>query len=276
MSSSHFVARTAEGLIHKNTLVLRKLWTVVVHIDLPTPQQPQDDANQTTAPDGAAAPDSSQPATPDGQSAQGDSEQTIAPKHTATPDSTQNPTPNPQPSDASDLSGRSDTQDPTPDRTQNPTPDTQVPAPNDMEFRDSYQLISDIGLYDMTLPRSEATKEDETHIALRFTEVIPEATYSLYHRLPSGVEFPVFIEVPFTTLEDHGDETEEPTAEGWESPTFEAGPGMVSGDEHLLHHEADHYEPEGSDDWWNTPLPGDQSAPAPDAGDDGSGGDQEI
>jgi len=204
---------------------------VVIHIDLQGPQaQPQDTSGQTTSPDGASTPDTStKTATPDPASA---------------PDDTQNQAPDP-----------------------GSAPDgAQGPAPDDRDFQDKYQLLSDAGLYDRTLSRSEATKEGEDLLVLRFTEVVPEGTYSLYHRLPSGVVFPVFIEVPFTVLEDHGSETEEPTAETWELPTFEPEPEMVSGDEHLLHHPADHAEIEGPDEWWTVPLWGTQSAPSSETG----------
>jgi hypothetical protein len=245
MSGSNFVARTAEGLTHLNTLVLRKLWTVVIHIDLPSqPAETQDKPAETTSPDSANTSDTTS--------------ETNSPDSTNTSDNTQDPTPN--------------TQDPAPN-TQDPNADTQHPTPDTQPFEDSYQLLSDIGLYDKTLPRSEATKEDETHLTLRFTQVVPEGTYSLYHRLPSGVEFPVFLEVPFTVLEDHGSETEEPAAEEWELPTFEPDPEMASGDEHLLHHEADHAVLEGPDEWWLVPLTG-ESAPAQDSGTDTASDDQ--
>jgi hypothetical protein len=125
-----------------------------------------------------------------------------------------------------------------------------------MAFQDTYQLLSDSGLYEKILPRSESTKDDDTHLTLRFTEVIPEGTYSLYHRLPSGIEFTVFLEVPFTVLQDHGAETEEPAAETWDMPAFEAGPTMESGDEYLLHHVDDHAALEEPDEWWTVPLYG--------------------
>lgn len=109
---------------------------------------------------------------------------------------------------------------------------------------DSYQLLSDRGLYDETLQRSDAVREDEQHLALRFTEVVPEGTYSLYHRLSCGVEFPVFMAVPFEFLEDHGEQTPEPSHETRGLPTLQAEPELVSGDPLLLHDPADHAIPD--------------------------------
>lgn len=165
MIAKHAVARTASGLSHWNTLVLPKLWTVVITIDVPDQQD---------------------------------------------------------------------------------------------EMQDSYQLLSDDGLYDTTLQRSEATTMDETRVALRFTEVVPQGSYSLYHLLPSGIEYPIFLAVPFPDLEDHGEETEEPSSEAWAVPTLDPEPKMVSGDPLLLYHQDDDTAPELAGDW--SPLDADTAS----------------
>src|SRR5215831_8129185 len=167
MSGSYFVARTAGGLTHCNTLSVRRLWTVVIYLDCPG--SPQD-------------------------------------------------------------------------------------------VGDTYQLLSDEGLYDKTLPRTEAVGLDEKRAALQFTEVIPIGTYSLYHRLYCGVEFPVFMKVPFSDLEDHGEQAQEPSVEDWEPPTLGPEPELVSGDPVLLHHEDDHAQPELVADW--EPVQGNPTDPA--------------
>ena len=168
MNEQYFVAKTAAGRAHLNTLVLRRLWTVVIFLDEPGNRQDVDD---------------------------------------------------------------------------------------------SYQLLSDEGLYDKTLQRSEAVRHDEQRLALRFTEVIPKGTYSLYHRLSCGVEFPVFMEVPFADLEDHGEETPESSNETWELPTFHPEPEPVSGDPLLLHDKHDHALPELIADWSSSDS--DPTDPAP-------------
>jgi hypothetical protein len=128
-----------------------------------------------------------------------------------------------------------------------------------LDCGDSYQLSSDEGLYDETLQRSDAVRLDEKRMALRFTEVIPEGTYSLYHLLACGVEFPVFMSVPFEDLEDSGKDAQEPDGQTWEPPKFQPEPKLVSGDPLLLHHEDDHAVPKSVDDW--APLDGEPSDP---------------
>src|SRR5215470_5047925 len=126
MSAPHYVARTAQGLSHQNTLVFRKLWTVVVFLDRPE---------------------------------------------------------------------------------------------EDERIEDSYQLLSDDGFYDQTLQRTEAVHEGDNHLALHFTEVVPIGTYSLFHVLSSAIQIPIFLSVPFNTLENHGEETPEPENETRNLPT---------------------------------------------------------
>lgn len=178
MSEQHFVTRTADGLAHGNTLALRRLWTVIVYIDVLYAQA-------------------------DGQ-------------------------------------------------------DGQI-------LQDSWHLVNDDGLYDKTLQRSEAVQEDEKHLEVRFTEVVPEGTYSLYHCLPSGTKLPVFLAVPFAALEDHGEETPEPSNEAWTLPVLTPEPEPLSDDPLLLRDLVDYtLDPTWYSDfaWYRSDPPEDDSAVA--------------
>ncbi len=108
------------------------------------------------------------------------------------------------------------------------------------DVEDSFRLVSDQGLYDRMLKRAEATRVDEIHTALRFTEVVPEGTYTLFHRLKTGPEQLLFAQVPFSVLDNHGDETEEPSNEDYELFALLPEPELVSGDPLLIHDAVDH------------------------------------
>lgn len=183
----HFVARTAAGLPHGNTLALRRLWTVVLYIDAPALKP----AQQTEGQDGQNR-----------RAAQtGEADQ-----------------------------GAQATQNEQATQTGQDAPSVQT----------SWRLVNDDGSYEKTLPGSEAAREDEKHLALRFTDVVSEGDYSLYHVMSSGAELPVFLAVPFAALEDHGEETPEPSAQTDNSPTLAPEPEALTDDPLLLHDPVDH------------------------------------
>jgi hypothetical protein len=105
-------------------------------------------------------------------------------------------------------------------------------------LKDSYRLRSDEGLYEHVLKRSESVPLGETQLKLRFTEVVPSGTYSLYHILAPGIEIPVFEGVPYATLHDHGDETPEPESVKTEGQTTLTPHPKLHSDDPLLAHDA--------------------------------------
>lgn len=210
MSDTHFVARTAEGLPHGNTLALHRLWTVIVHIDAPAGSQ--NGQGQGDQPDGSQAqsqagrPNDGQAPTQDSQASGGKAE---------------------PPQVAGQGRNRDSQGDP-------------GAAQAGQGAQDSWRLVNDDGIYDRTLQRSEAVRIDDKLLCVRFTDVIPEGTYSLYHCLLSGAALPVFLSVPFAALEDHGEETPEPSKETWTLPALGPEPAPLSDDPLLLHDPVDH------------------------------------
>jgi hypothetical protein len=203
MANTHYVSRTAVGLPHGNTLSLRRMWTVIVHIDTRVVSQ----SGQGDQPDGSQA----QPGPPnDGQAPAQDS----------------------QASGGSDLASQDPAGQGQPQTDPNAAQDGWVAS-------DSWHLVNDDGLYDRTLQRSDAVRTDDKLLTVRFTDVEPQGTYSLYHCLPSGTQLPVFLAVPFANLEEYGEETPEPSYEDWTLPDLEPTPAPVSNDPHLLYDPVD-------------------------------------
>jgi hypothetical protein len=210
MSDTHFVTRTAFGLTHGNTLGLQRMWAVILHIDVWVASQ----SGQATGDQaGGSQAQSGQPG--DGQAPAQDGQDSGGTADSSHPGQGQSGQPQPQPQG-----------DPAAAQAGQPT-------------NDSWRLTNDDGLYDKTLQRSDAVRMDDKLLTVRFTEVIPEGTYSLYHCLPSGTQLPVFLSVPFANLEEHGDDTPEPSNEDWTPPALQPAPAPVSDDPLLLYDPVD-------------------------------------
>lgn len=108
------------------------------------------------------------------------------------------------------------------------------------DLKESYRLVSDAGLYERVLKRTESVPAGERQFKLRFTEVVPSETYSLYHVLMPGIEIPVFQAVPFAALHDYGEVTPEPERIPEQKTALTPQPRLRSNDPLLAHHATDH------------------------------------
>lgn len=108
------------------------------------------------------------------------------------------------------------------------------------DLKESYRLVSEAGLYERVLKRTDSVPAGERQLKLRFTEVVPSGTYSLYHVLMPGIEIPVFQAVPFASLHDHGEVTSEPERVAEQKTALTPPPRLHSNDPLLAHHATDH------------------------------------
>lgn len=77
-------------------------------------------------------------------------------------------------------------------------------------LEDRLRLVSEDGVYDRTLSRTDAQPEGERLRRIRFTEVPVGKRYTLFHLMVEGAPVVVFYSIPFERLNDFGDPTPEP------------------------------------------------------------------
>jgi hypothetical protein len=88
-----------------------------------------------------------------------------------------------------------------------PTLDVLIDSdPRADELRDSFELVSDDGAYEQRLTRADAEPCDEEHLVLRFTGLLEGKKYSLNHFGHRDARTPIFAEVPYEAITDHGED----------------------------------------------------------------------
>ena len=124
-----------------------------------------------------------------------------------------------------------------------------VPKDDDA-FEDQYQLVSNDGEYNVTLPRSQAIERGEKQVVLIFTSVISGLSYTLRHYPNPEVSFTVFENVPFHRLNNAGGGAARLRVLAVDEKESEPEPPLVSGDPLLEDHPADH---DGPETWYADP-----------------------
>jgi hypothetical protein len=103
-------------------------------------------------------------------------------------------------------------------------------GPHPDGLQDSFQLISEDGIYNRVLKRNDAGSHSDKLEVLRFQDVFPGRKYSLRHYVAEGAGVVVFADVPFASIQQHGQATAPPPARKTRKRPPEAPPQHVSGD----------------------------------------------
>lgn len=108
------------------------------------------------------------------------------------------------------------------------------------DLPDRFRLVSGDGSYDRTLDRGQAIVFDQNNLQLIFTEVVGNQLYSLFQEWSLEATLPVFLNVPFLSLQDFGVAVAAPNRPTVQKGTPPAPPAPISSNTLVRDDPADH------------------------------------